>query len=265
MKNRIPHKIYKYQSLADGSHCLENLTKHQVYFPKPELLNDPFDFRISFVLSSLTEKEWRSGFDKFSEMIEADLGTNAVKQAQAEFLTNGELNQHFKNTLIRANSKNISGSSAKYEQRGVACFAKKFDNILMWSHYADGHRGLCLEFDTRFPPFNDPQKLHKVIYDNHRPTLSPIEFIVNGFIPVTPLITKSRKWEYEKEWRLITPHGNSSIEYDPKALTGIYFGCLMPDAQKRKIATMPANSAPHLFCMKTSTTEFKLEYFPFHI
>jgi hypothetical protein len=87
MKNSIPPKIYKYQSFVDGSHCLENLTKHQVYFSKPALLNDPFDLRIKFALSSPTEKQWLSGFNKFLEMVNDDLGTDAVKQAKAEFLS----------------------------------------------------------------------------------------------------------------------------------------------------------------------------------
>ncbi|HMO16377.1 MAG TPA: DUF2971 domain-containing protein [Pirellulaceae bacterium] len=30
----------------------------------------------------------------------------------------------------------------------VACFAEKADNFLMWSHYADRHQGICLEFET---------------------------------------------------------------------------------------------------------------------
>src|ERR1700690_3587064 len=120
----------------------------------------------------------------------------------------------------------------------------------MWSHYADGHRGLCLEFDTIYLPFNDPQKLKKVIYSNDRPVLNPVEFLIKDRIEITPLITKSKKWKYEKEWRLITRNGNTAIEYNSRALTGIYFGCSMLDDQKRKIATMPANSAAHLYQIK---------------
>lgn len=34
------------------------------------------------------------------------------------------------------------------EVRGVSCFSEKVDDLLMWGHYAEGHRGFCLEFDT---------------------------------------------------------------------------------------------------------------------
>jgi len=30
---------------------------------------------------------------------------------------------------------------------GVLCFSRRWNNILMWSHYADGHKGICLGFD----------------------------------------------------------------------------------------------------------------------
>ena len=42
-----------------------------------------------------------------------------------------------------------AGSSADLAsaQAGVLSFSKLRDDILMWAHYGDKHRGLCLEFD----------------------------------------------------------------------------------------------------------------------
>jgi hypothetical protein len=34
------------------------------------------------------------------------------------------------------------------EQYGVLCFSRSWDNILMWSHYGDRHKGICLGFDV---------------------------------------------------------------------------------------------------------------------
>ena len=48
-------------------------------------------------------------------------------------------------------------------ERGVCCFSEKKDDILMWSHYADGHKGFCLEFIT--PKHNRDQE---VIYNQER-------------------------------------------------------------------------------------------------
>jgi len=33
------------------------------------------------------------------------------------------------------------------DNAGITCFSKVRDDILMWAHYADKHKGLCFEFD----------------------------------------------------------------------------------------------------------------------
>jgi hypothetical protein len=51
-------------------------------------------------------------------------------------------------------------------ERGVACFSAAADNLLLWAHYADGHRGFCLEFDTSDPVF---EKIQRVGYTQEWP------------------------------------------------------------------------------------------------
>lgn len=265
MTTTIPLKLYKYQSLAGDSHTLENFRKHQLFFPKPVLLNDPYDFSISFRLLEATDKQWNKAYKKMRDKLKKEGNFVAVKEADRTFLTDGLLNQIFKDQVIKVNVDNIENRRKKYKDNGVACFTVDFVNFLMWSHYADGHRGLCLEFDTKYLPFNNPQKLKRVFYRNVQPVLNPVEFLIKGFVETTPFTTKSTKWKYEQEWRLITRNGNSAIEYEPRALTGIYFGCSMLEDQKRKIATMPANSAASLYQMKLSATKFELVYEPFRL
>ena len=45
----------------------------------------------------------------------------------------------------------------------ATCFSKRNDSILMWSHYADSHKGVCFEFDYESPYFYD------VLYENKIP------------------------------------------------------------------------------------------------
>ncbi len=49
------------------------------------------------------------------------------------------------------NSYNIDVKCLKdtFQNWGVYCLCEKPDNLLMWSHYADAHRGICLQFDTK--------------------------------------------------------------------------------------------------------------------
>lgn len=180
-------------------------------------------------------------------------------------MTNGKINSAFisyvKEAQLRENKKKIIDT---FDEMGVACFSARLDSILMWSHYADGHKGLCLEFDTKYLPFSDREKLHRLIYSNSYPRLSPIAIFQSSNMPFDPLVTKSKDWEYEEEWRFITDKGNWLLEYEPKALTAIYFGCLMPIAQRKQVAAMPAKSAARLHYMKRSETMFQLEPMPYH-
>ena len=127
-----------------------------------------------------------------------------------------------------------------------ACFCESVDNMLMWSHYADSHRGFALEYDFR-QTLSSPIKntvLLPVVYSEDRLDVSAFmmwAFLwVNGTHVSNPdtmahikvALNKSISWAYEKEWRMINalPHNPfdqtaTAIEYKPIA---IYYGSKMP-------------------------------------
>lgn len=139
---------------------------------------------------------------------------------------------------------------------GILCFTEKKDNLLMWSHYANSHKGFVLEFfpdhlffDKRKHDFQLAEHLKKVRYTIKRPeftffddSFSKNEMSDNwikNFIWV-----KSQHWEYEQEWRMISTfresdksikNGDNTIylfSLPPKAIKSIYLGCKMPDKIK---------------------------------
>ena len=181
------------------------------------------------------------------------------KGADEHFLTNGKPNQNLSNAAYQKAQEGMKKKIEEFSQMGIACFSENMDNILMWSHYGDGHRGFCLEFDTSFEPFRNIEKIHQVIYSNIYPFASPTDVVFLPFMPLTPLITKSLQWQYEMEWRMINFNGNTSLNYDPKALSGIYFGCDMPIEYRKRIINALKDSNPALYEMKTSETTFKVE------
>jgi len=260
----IPTKLYKYQSIGCGSHTLENLRNGQIWFSKPDKLNDPFDCAIHFNIKGTTE-EYLELYKILVNGLTEPRKLEKIKEVESTFLTNGNINSAFKahtnEVQLKANLKNINDHNS---QMGVACFSETFDNILMWSHYANGHKGLCLEFDTNSLPFQDREKLHHVIYSDSFPTLKPAAVFQNTYIPIDSLITKSKDWVYEREWRLIKDKGDSALEYDPRALTAIYFGCSMPDDQIKQICSTNAKSAACLFKMRRSDIEFNLIQEKYH-
>lgn len=77
--------------------------------------------------------------------------------------------------------------------KGLLCFSKTWKNPLLWGHYADKHRGICLGFQIS----NDV--LEKVDYVKERlprPKVLDEEFVKSV------LFTKFEHWSYEREYRV---------------------------------------------------------------
>ena len=103
----------------------------------------------------------------------------------------------------------------------------------MWSHYADGHRGICLEFDTSCDLFD---KVYEVSYSDEYPAMNPIELVLTkdpdsiDREALKPLLTKYKCWEYEKEWRAFHKEPRTLFTYPVDALKAVYFGVAVDTA-----------------------------------
>ena len=96
----------------------------------------------------------------------------------------------------------------------ISCFGSNNDSILMWSHYANKHKGACLEFeidDENFQKVDYKEKIVKFKLCDALKVVFGHEFLgkeVDGdnkkysFI-INPLLTKSLDWRYEEEIRCI--------------------------------------------------------------
>ena len=91
----------------------------------------------------------------------------------------------------------------------VGCLCPDHKNRLMWSHYADCHKGFCIEYDFSQAP--DDLLPLPVIYTNKRPQI-PWRAVIQmndetraeatrAFMMA--LLTKDAVWDYEREWRLL--------------------------------------------------------------
>lgn len=92
---------------------------------------------------------------------------------------------------------------------GLICFSKSWDNPVLWSHYADKHKGICLGFDID----NDPSKLHHVEYIE-KPFLLTFDSIppqINKAIADKLVRIKYAHWRYENEVRMFYPLSADSI------------------------------------------------------
>lgn len=123
------------------------------------------------------------------------------------------------------------------------------ENILMWSHYADSHRGFVVEFDK---DFISEAELHKVKYSNERDFLTFEDIDNNDFHSV--FYKKSEEWAYEQEYRAVLPLNKASeikddkyhlFKFRKKSVSSITFGCAMSKNNKDIIIKMIENDSEY--------------------
>ena len=115
-------------------------------------------------------------------------------------------------------------SISNYRKKfGISCFSGGYKNVLMWSHYADKHKGICIGFNLKTNIiYNTNIVLLKVRYIKE---LEQINFFDKGKLSTFLwLFTKAEDWHYENEIRAVALEKNGLIQYDKSLLKEVYFG-----------------------------------------
>jgi hypothetical protein len=137
-------KLYNFQPTLD--HLQSNLQENHIHCSNPEEFNDPWDCRPYFDPSSVADPEQRQKWIAFFKARHAELPLD--QQADIPMLLGPEwyenttlLEQSIRNTTL-----NVWNNNAKRFR--VFCLTTKPTSLLMWAHYANKHKGLCLEFNA---------------------------------------------------------------------------------------------------------------------
>lgn len=107
--------------------------------------------------------------------------------------------------------KTLQKRKTEYDQHtGLLCFSRDWTNPVLWSHYGDKHRGICLGFDL-LESEAKPVKYQEERLLDDPPAGSSLEEQI--------LLTKFKDWCYESELRLFVPlHGTieeGSLHFRP--------------------------------------------------
>jgi hypothetical protein len=99
-----------------------------------------------------------------------------------------------------------------HEGTGLICFSESWSNPVIWSHYADRHRGVCLGFEV------EPSVAKKVIYSRYRLKHTMHTFSTDNSnlenVMLECIATKFSHWKYESEWRAFIKLDHNDKEGD---------------------------------------------------
>ncbi|WP_257812759.1 DUF2971 domain-containing protein [Burkholderia glumae] len=203
MPSSLPttYDLFKFKPVSE--YLLDSLRKSSIWFARPDGLNDPFDCQIDLRAT-------------FSRALKKTIGEKRnvllAMLSEPNFLDNWE---------------------AQFSKVGVCSFTLDHLNGLMWAHYANDHRGVCLLY--RFPekffitPTNKIIGVDKVRYGDDTVTDWLVDAELDDIYQLRTELTKvyltakAPDWSYEKEIRVIR-FNHGLFEIPPESLIQVCFG-----------------------------------------
>ncbi|WP_439185785.1 DUF2971 domain-containing protein [Carboxylicivirga taeanensis] len=231
----------------------------------PRWFTDPFDCRIPPYLESLDTKEKTQAYvdgiivRNFEHLKNSGKDIKVLMDSYTARLTNNlEKEQEFANKIL------FNGQDLRL---GVLSMSKKWDSILMWSHYGDFHKGICYGFNEE--KMRNSEKFCGggiVKYRNDFPKLDPLEKqrMKNSFIQTH---TKAKKWKYEKEYRFFKYFNKNTdpkstdrkVFYSDDHLEEVVLGVDFPSDQIATVKQVTHSKGIPLYKAEKVSCKFKIE------
>lgn len=157
----------------------------------------------------------------------------------------------------------------------VFCLTERLDSVLMWSHYADHHRGVVLRLSCLEDVDSSWSVARPVVYSQHMPRFleqEELRQIITGYaeprresIAERTIFSKALDWQYEREWRIYLPSKNADdefINFHRQELAAIYFGCRSQEADRNEITSLARaiNPGVEIYTAAKSGRDFALEF-----
>jgi len=232
--NQDKELLFKFMPLNLFS--LQTIINNTLYFNKPDLLNDPLDCQFEIQISNL---------NNFSKKT-----VDFIKAKRS--IWNQKLDSIFKNVMLYNNQelqKEFLTEFCRFdfnENHGICSFSQSMNDNLLWSHYANKAKGICIVFNKSELVNSINNRLEKSYYKLNDDFVryegvKKLNFKLikdNGFSYTNRhLYSKTRHWKYEKEYRIVLKkiykdwyHLNYPyeferiIEFSPESIHSIILG-----------------------------------------
>jgi len=240
MNNPDIKSLFKYKPLTQFT--LDIIANQRIYYPLPESFNDPFDTQCSFKKNSAVVPS-----------------TNQKKIAVA-------FPDEDPNELVAFTRKDLSTSindfKSKLKNFGILSLSENARDILMWSHYADDHKGVCIELErNENNELGSAEATRKVAYTKNYPSLNSKTLLNEKSLEASLkriLYTKSVHWSYEKEWRTFKQKGDEVYPV-PGKIRSITFGVRASEMNIDIVKKLINGSSLQLYQAQLKENEFGIK------
>lgn len=246
--------LFKYTTIDTLEKILDGKS---LKFTNPLDFNDPFDCNFpGYLLSKKQiEKSIKNAVKKLGVNI------NSIKELSGEI---EKLHAEIRNVFESHLSSVRDDWDKLISNYRILCVTDKKDNILMWSHYADSHKGATLGIDFSFLKDKKPDpvtyerygewfkriidsELDKTIYSIARGELGGLSsdytedtFSANVMTAMAEYFYFKREdWRYEREHRLVVPFGtfqNDLLPIPHTSIKEVIFGVNTKNEDANRVA-----------------------------
>jgi hypothetical protein len=236
-----PRHLYKYRpslsrpdSPAEESRLrnqFENLIlNNELWMSSPQDFNDPFDGCAVFKTFE-RGVAYRDTLGKYLKKLGRDKGFNPKKMRKplSYWVANPE-------KFDAAFNENHESARSKV---GICSLSANPHSPLMWAHYANDHRGVCVQFRLSGDVRN--MIAYPVVYDDKFPVICDPLKINAGALQHAAFLQKSSDWAYEKEWRLLSIPGAREVRrINHDAISGLILGLRVTECDHDFVMTLLA-------------------------
>jgi DUF2971 family protein len=279
-----PQRLYKYCS--HGKHFIHALEsardRNEVWYSALDKVNDPFEGNPSIKRKNIREiREWNKRFYSYPEykaktitgvsVAEFAIQNNIDRKLARKLTSNTVENANFQKNFFATQITNYR------KQQSVACFTSDPASILMWTHYANSHQGICMvwSLDGEFPS-GEEEAFFPVSYLEERTEISEID-ILNLICWArfkdsrvadeesarktvkTLAFEKALPWSYEEEYRFsdFIENGGGYRKIPQYKLDSILLGVDCREATKEAVSQILGDAFP-IKRVKLSETKYEL-------
>jgi hypothetical protein len=236
----LPRSLFRYRSLS--AYSLGELVNQTMWYSKPTAFNDPFDCALTI--------DQRKFSESFEHAIRAGIAQGKIaKDLPKEKYAPTESDK----AMFMAIRDRLKSTAAPL---GLCCLSENSKSILMWAHYANNHRGFCVEYSSAEGTMLS-EEVSKVIYTTKMPSLTMADLAPGTSTKTVETLwrTKAACWRYEREWRALAPEGNKSYPARSPILS-VIFGAKMPQ-EDRALLGQAISSQPHIHLKEAFLDEDK--------